>query len=386
MMSKNKELYNQWFQDGADNSISIFFSLPLKVQIRILMADYNDDSIRNHFIDLREVSVSNNISKILFDILYRECYLEDREEIILKNLLNFLERIRLELFQNKNVKQNNHIINKLIPQCLFEEKYYTKDIARYKKIKRYCDGRLWHIDNNDMYCNEHYVISNHSRPCCSNYLNANNDYRITCGTYFNLYDILRKAPPFSSKTLTAVLGRSMTNNELIAKIAGTFNRTFELKERLKCRKCNNLMKFNFEYAKKYLAAYSVTLAHCDNESCEKYGKEIYLNHCINPNCRSVIDSRDSVKHPALDDRYRLCLKCGASKNHRAGQFCPSCGNENMINRPGTRLYTCSSCNHQIVVSKDNFKLPLFFGEERYSQEYECSSNLGIDNVDIIEEI
>ena len=80
-MSKNKELYNQWFQDGADNSISIFFSLPLKVQIRILMADYNDDSIRNHFIDLREVSVSNNISKILFDILYRECYLEDREEI-----------------------------------------------------------------------------------------------------------------------------------------------------------------------------------------------------------------------------------------------------------------------------------------------------------------
>lgn len=89
-------------------------------------------------------------------------------------------------------------------------------------------------------------------------------------------------------------------------IFASYLRSFgDFYEHLKCRVCGELMRpecmSNFAYR-------AVTQFSCYDENCQGYGKTVYLNHCFNSKCNSIIDSRDSKTCP--NGQY-ICPECGA---------------------------------------------------------------------------
>jgi hypothetical protein len=57
--------------------------------------------------------------------------------------------------------------------------------------------------------------------------------------------------------------------DYITKIGGALNRLIELRNRLKCKECGEILNFNWEYAKNK-AAYRLTVVRCENQNCEEY--------------------------------------------------------------------------------------------------------------------
>ena len=147
------------------------------------------------------------------------------------------------------------------------------------------------------------------------------------------------------------------------------NRFNQLLEKIYCKECNHIL---YPVESSNYAAYSVTRFCCENESCGEYKNTVYLNHCLNGKCNSIIDSRDSKKCP--NDLY-ICQVCGSCCSHsmfirrlnnlektggfihpdlslkienraghleRAEYYCHSCGE--MMNETTTDTFVCYDCN------------------------------------------
>ncbi|WP_409305724.1 cold shock domain-containing protein [Peribacillus sp. SCS-155] len=146
--------------------------------------------------------------------------------------------------------------------------------------------------------------------------------------------------------ITPVITGLKQPHQYVNRLAGWINRINEIRARLKCTTCNQIMKNNFEYSKN-LAAYSMTIASCT------YGfhhdQNVYLNHCWG--CNSLIDSRESK---IQKDGFYLCITCGSgpreSNSYRHGDICPKCGN-NCMNKSSkdNRSFICGKCNHSIKI-------------------------------------
>ncbi|MDR3339981.1 MAG: hypothetical protein LBT25_07840 [Candidatus Symbiothrix sp.] len=89
---------------------------------------------------------------------------------------------------------------------------------------------------------------------------------------------------------------------------GVINRFNQLLEKLSCSDCNELL---YPIDTSHFAAYTVVRFHCINENCNNH-KEIYLNHCLNGQCNSIIDSRDSKE---CSNGLYICDKCGSCCSH-----------------------------------------------------------------------
>lgn len=90
---------------------------------------------------------------------------------------------------------------------------------------------------------------------------------------------------------------------------GLINRFNRLLEKLYCRECGDIL-FPIETA--HFAAHNVVWFMCENEKCSQHHHKIYLNHCLNGQCNSIIDSRDSKEcHNGL----YICDKCGSCCSH-----------------------------------------------------------------------
>ena len=94
---------------------------------------------------------------------------------------------------------------------------------------------------------------------------------------------------------------------------GLINRVNRLLVRLQCRCCNHVLRpveqsdFNFYRANRFK---------CTNRTCKEQECEVYLSHCLNGHCMTVIDSRDSKRcsyrtegRPDKLGMY-ICAKCG----------------------------------------------------------------------------
>lgn len=146
------------------------------------------------------------------------------------------------------------------------------------------------------------------------------------------------------------------------------NRFNQLLDRIYCRDCNQIL-YPVEIGN--YAAYSVVRFKCLNENCNKKNIEIYLNHCLNPKCNSIIDSRDSKKCP---NGLYICANCGTCCSHkmftfrldtliktggllhdeenkvknkeghleRAEYFCHKCGKN--MKEVRTDVFACNTCN------------------------------------------
>ncbi|MCG8332542.1 MAG: hypothetical protein MI974_32955 [Chitinophagales bacterium] len=99
------------------------------------------------------------------------------------------------------------------------------------------------------------------------------------------------------------------------------NRFNRLLERLYCNSCEHIL---YPVESSNYAAYTTVRFSCQNDKCNERGKMVYLNHCLNGICNSIIDSRVSktckyYDHPDFSGLY-ICDSCG------------SCCSDNMLSR------------------------------------------------------
>jgi cold shock CspA family protein len=87
------------------------------------------------------------------------------------------------------------------------------------------------------------------------------------------------------------------------------NRFNRLLERMYCRECDEIL---FPIKSSNFAAYTVVRFSCQNEKCGEHGKEVYLNHCLDGKCNSIIDSRISKQ---CDNGLYICERCGGCCSH-----------------------------------------------------------------------
>ncbi len=135
-----------------------------------------------------------------------------------------------------------------------------------------------------------------------------------------------------------------------------------------CRDCNEIL---YPMQTSNFAAHNVVTFQCVNPKCLNRD-EIYLNHCLNRQCNSIIDSRVSKK---CNNNLYICDNCGcccsndmfqrrfnnlklAGSNiplnlmqciekklgHRDKEeyFCYRCGDE--MNEIRSKIFHCKTCN------------------------------------------
>ena len=71
-----------------------------------------------------------------------------------------------------------------------------------------------------------------------------------------------------------------------------------------CNSCGYILEASKNQSK--YNAHTITMFECQNEACENKG-EIYINHCWNSGCRSIIDSRETSLCP---NKKYICPSCG----------------------------------------------------------------------------
>lgn len=145
--------------------------------------------------------------------------------------------------------------------------------------------------------------------------------------------------------ITPIVAGLEDPGDYINKLAGWINRLNEIRERLKCSKCRQIMQNNFEYSKVFTAVYRTTIATCSEGI--PHDHNVYLSHCWG--CDSIIDNRES---PIREGHYYLCHKCGSGpqdRGYKPGDICPKCGEHDMIHN-GARRFTCNACHHTIRAS------------------------------------
>ena len=75
-------------------------------------------------------------------------------------------------------------------------------------------------------------------------------------------------------------------------------------EHLYCNECGLILSPDCISS---VGRYGVTEFSCRNKGCQEFKKSIYLNTCLNKNCRSVIDSRECKQCP---NEWYICPTCG----------------------------------------------------------------------------
>lgn len=93
------------------------------------------------------------------------------------------------------------------------------------------------------------------------------------------------------------------------KFISLLNRFNRLLEKIYCHECDEIL---YPVQSSHFAAYTVVRFCCENNKCGEHKKVVYLNHCLNGKCNSIIDSRVSKKCP---NGLYICETCGSCCSH-----------------------------------------------------------------------
>lgn len=160
------------------------------------------------------------------------------------------------------------------------------------------------------------------------------------------------------------------------------NRFNQLLEHIHCRECDNVL---YPVEDSHFAHYRVVRFQCRNSGCTEHEKEVYLHHCLNGRCNSIIDSRDSAQcehglyicsnnscgcccsHKMLSKRlsdlklnggyihpqliYQVKHKLGHLE--RAEHFCYKCASP--MNEVEPEVFRCPRCNNEYDLKDNRFK-------------------------------
>ncbi len=168
------------------------------------------------------------------------------------------------------------------------------------------------------------------------------------------------------------------------KFVATINRFNRLIEHLYCRDCDEILSPTTET---HFGARRIARFQCTKPTCAAHHKEVYLHHCLNGKCNSIIDSRDSKKcshglyicsniqcgtccsHKMFSDRLSTLTTTGGhispslaqNVNNKEGHqergehFCYSCGT--LMDKYDNEKYHCTSCDVTYDLARNRFKRP-----------------------------
>jgi len=175
-----------------------------------------------------------------------------------------------------------------------------------------------------------------------------------------------------------------TERAIYYRFISVINRFNRLLDRMYCEDCENIL---YPIKDTNYAYYRVTHFQCENKECREYHREVYLHHCLNGKCNSIIDSRRSKKCP---NGLYICsnIKCGCCCSHemlnrrlenlkttggyirknqievvakmeghleRALHFCYKCGGK--MAEIQDDIYKCNECNIQYDLKENKFNRP-----------------------------
>ena len=187
--------------------------------------------------------------------------------------------------------------------------------------KEFCDGRLSvDIEGNEVLDNDHKFWWCNNSKCFAHACELHNS---SDWESYSIYDFL------------SILNIKYIKEDLEIYIS-LINKVNKFLEHLRCRTCENLLR---PIGRSNYAFYGVTTFNCINNDCKELDQQIYLSHCSNGFCESIIDSRDSVK----------CKPDGKDQN--------TCG-----------WFVCNSCNACCTTANLNFRISIY---NETKQTYKC---------------
>lgn len=213
-------------------------------------------------------------------------------------VLNFAKENKFFLdFEGSNYYNNLHLVsyiknNKDIPNGIVfcEGRKANKLHEKHKK-------EFWWCSNDSCFMNEEI-----------NHLDKNFKMKVDespnkqIWEYYTLLDILR--------ILAIDLNEYKTDpHDFIKdghyyKFLGHINAFNRLVEKLYCTCCGDML---YPRQTSHFALYRDVKFHCENTQCEEYMQTVYLNQCLNGECKNIIDSRVSKQ---CNLNLYICDKCG----------------------------------------------------------------------------
>lgn len=194
-------------------------------------------------------------------------------------------------------------------------------------------------------------------------------------TLLDFCEILKLSTDSTNRT------KDLIANGFYYQFIGLINRFNNLLDKLYCNDCNEIL---YPVENSHFAAYSVVRFHCVNSKCSN-NTEIYLNHCLNGQCNSIIDSRISKRcsnglyicdhcgsccsHEMLERRLKnlkatggfihpnlkMCVEEKLGHLERAEYFCYKC--EKKMVETEHDIFHCNNCDVIYDTSIYNFKRP-----------------------------
>lgn len=265
-----------------------------------------------------------------------------------ENVLNLAKRFRfrIELINGNIDKDNRHL----------------RLYGRRDPLHKFCSGRYSQTqgDENLLWCDGAYCnqtsITVHSEADWEQYTMY--DFCHILG-----YDLTERTKYYEAK------------DGLYMQFVGTVNWLNRAISHFYCRSCGDFLKpiKSSEYARHSVVKYS-----CQDSRCSCYNIPVYINTCLNNDCRNIIDSRESQKCP---NGLFICKECGQCCSHDAfvrrrnvlisnGGFIPQDLIEKIDNYLGHRekdmyfcykcgtkmepegnMFTCPKCGHELTVRK-----------------------------------
>ncbi|MDZ8024010.1 MAG: hypothetical protein RMX97_04895 [Nostoc sp. DedQUE11] len=252
----------------------------------------------------------------------------------------------------KYIKNSTELINidPLLPYCKPTE-----------ITVKYCEGKLWERQEVKT-ADEAQIITSAYCPRARNNCNLfeqnkkeNSNFGLygarlyaECSQDWKDWSLLEL---FKAVNIVPSLPDLKRPEDYLPKLSGWINRINEIRSRLKCSVCKDIMPHNIEYSQ-FSTRFRVTVFSC------KHGKghdsNIYLNECWG--CSQIIDSRES-RYQSPENNYYICIHCGSgtqySNTYTQGDICPKCGTIGMEVSPNNNRYRkCHSCKHSIKLPEE----------------------------------
>lgn len=257
-------------------------------------------------------------------------------------------RFFIELSDKKHYDNNIHLV---------EFTRNVKDGIRTTEEKNipngitFCEGRKANKEHSKLkkefwWCSNQECFQN----CVTDHLseNLNSDVKKDLWEEYTLFDFLR----ILKINVDEHNGLDFIKDGHYHKFLGHINAFNRLLEHLYCEKCSNLLH---PVKTSHFALYRDVRFHCIEDNCSEKHNEVYLNHCLYGECKTIIDSRVSKR---CEHGLYICPNCG------------TCCSEELFKRKLESLNKVGGYIHQELienVQKQNGHL-----EKREYYCYNCS--------------
>ena len=331
-------------------------------------------------LEIKNVSCTSRVYMLLLLLQAKNKNKDEKKEIFQQFCMALLKRAN---FKNQETIEQEFTLTKLLPEC-------DHDRSRLQ----YCEGIVWKDKDKGEYHSK-CVYSIHNKLDCHKcylYKKITNKNEQSKYWEWTLYDVLKYAG-FLKDDEPEIVGlpkKYKIAGEVVSKIAGLYNQFNEIREHMRCEKCNVFMSFDAKYPIKMWRVNINTWHICPN--CKN---KVYINHCHGYDCGKIIDSR--IDKQKSDVGYYICMECGsAGSGFEPGSQCPNCGEKNTMkeypnayssvrDKSSRRKLYCSECGHSICTPpRQNGIMPPpreMIPQGDYYQEVTTNSNNFYDTFD-----